>query len=96
MLNKFLTNNRAELIARCIEKVAQRPKRAATKQQLDNGIPMFIDQLIRTLEAEQSGEVGAGSVISGPSGGHESRLSEMGISAAAHGKELLGLGYSVD
>jgi signal transduction histidine kinase len=96
MLDKFLTNNRADLIARCIEKVGQRPKRAATKQQLDNGIPMFIDQLIRTLGAEQSGEVGAGALISGPSGGHESGLTEMGLSAAAHGKELLKLGYSVD
>jgi hypothetical protein len=96
MLNKFLKNNRADLIARCIDKVAERPKRAATKQQFENGIPMFLDQLIRTLEAEQEGEVGAGAVISGPSGGHESALSEMGLSAAAHGKELLQLGYSVD
>jgi signal transduction histidine kinase len=96
MLYKFLANNRADLIARCIEKVAQRPKRAATQEQLANGIPMFIGQLIRTLEAEQGGEVGAGVGISGPSGGKGSSLTEMGVTATAHGKELLALGYSVD
>ena len=96
MLNKFLADNRADLIARCTDKVAKRPLRAATKQQLENGIPMFIDQLIRTLDAERSGETEAGSLISGPPGGQESALSEMGLSAAAHGKALLELGYSVD
>ena len=96
MMNEFLANNRDELIARCIEKVAKRPKRTATGQQLKNGIPMFIDQLARTLQAEQSHEDAASLRISGPSGGDASELSEMGLTAAAHGKELLHLGYSVD
>ena len=96
MLNKFLVNNRTDLIARCIDKVAQRPLRAATKQQLENGIPIFIEQLIRTLDAERSGDAEAGSLISGPPGGLESGLSEMGVSATAHGKTLLELGYSVN
>lgn len=96
MMHDFLANNHDDLIVRCAEKVARRPKRAATKQQLENGIPMFLDQLTRTLEAEQEGEVGAGTSISGASGGDATRLSEMGVSAAAHGKELLKLGYTVD
>ena len=96
MMYEFLTHNRADLIARCIEKVAKRPKRAATKQQLKNGIPMFIDQLTRTLAAEQHNEDGISLQISGPSGGDVSKLSEMGLSATAHGKALLHLGYSVD
>lgn len=96
MMNEFLANNRDVLIARCIEKVAKRPKRAATEQQLKNGIPMFIDQLTRTLEAEQSNEDAISLRISGPSGGDTFKLSEMGLTAAAHGKELLHLGYSVD
>ncbi|CDS53438.1 hypothetical protein [Polaromonas sp. CG9_12] len=45
MMNEFLAHNRDNLIARCIEKVAKRPKRATTVQQLKNGVPMFIDQL---------------------------------------------------
>lgn len=95
-MHDFLANNHDDLIVRCAEKVARRPRRAATKQQLENGIPMFLDQLTRTLEAEQEGEVGAGTSISGASGGDATRLSEMGVSAAAHGKELLKLGYTVD
>lgn len=96
MMHKFLANNRDELVRRCIEKVAKRPKRHATPWQLQNGVPMFLDQLTRTLEAEQAGPESGGLEISGPSGGDGSALSEMGLSAAAHGKELLQLGYSVD
>ena len=92
MLYQFLANNRAILIARCIEKVAQRPKRAATAELLKNGIPMFIDQLTRTLEAEQSNENATSLEISGPAGGDASNLSEMELSATAHDKALLHLG----
>lgn len=93
---KFLANNREELIARCKEKVARRPKRGATQEQLTNGIPLFLKQLQRTLQAEQEGRDGESLKISGPSGGDALSLSEMGVSAAAHGKELLELGFSVD
>lgn len=96
MMYEFLTNNRADLIARCIQKVSKRPRRAASEEQLKSGIPMFIDQLTRTLQAEQNNEDGISLQISGPSGGDCAKLSEMGLTAAAHGKELLHLGYSVD
>ena len=96
MMHDFLANNHDELVARCAEKVAKRPKRGATKRQLENGIPMFLNQLKRTLEAENGNQAGEGLKISGPSGGDKSQLSEMGVSAAAHGKQLLELGYSVD
>ena len=72
MMNEFLANNRDNLIARCIEKVAKRPKRAATTEQLKNGIPMFIDQLTRTLKAEQRNEDATSLQISGPAGGDAS------------------------
>ncbi|MCM5682294.1 HAMP domain-containing histidine kinase [Schlegelella sp. S2-27] len=92
----FLLNNRAELIQRCKDKVARRPSRGATRAQLAHGIPMFLDQLTRTLEAEGQGDVAGGLRISGPPGGDAAALSEVGISATAHGGELLGLGYTVD
>ena len=56
MLHIFLDNNRDDLIRRCIEKVAKRPNRNATAQQLENGIPKFPNQLTRTLEAEYGNE----------------------------------------
>jgi len=95
MLHEFLSDNREELAARCRTKVGNRPGRAATEAQLQNGIPMFLDQLIRTLRVEQSPDPIDGELISGPAGGGVA-LSEVGVSAALHGKELLELGLSVD
>jgi signal transduction histidine kinase len=95
MMYVFLANNRNELIKRCRAKVAQRPARDATAQQLQNGVPMFLDQLIRTLRAEQTSQPMDSHRISGPSGGGASP-SEIGKSAAEHGRELLKLGFSVD
>ena len=92
----FLLNNRDELIQRCKDKVALRPSRGATREQLSHGVPMFLDQLTRTLAAEGDGDTVGGLLISGPSGGDASALSEMGVSATVHGGELLGLGYTVD
>ena len=57
---------------------------------------MFIDQLTQTLQAEQNNEPDVSLQISGPSGGDCAKLSEMGLTTAAHGKALLHLGYSVD
>lgn len=96
VMHTFLRNNRDELIARCKSKVAERPRRSATAAQLANGIPLFSEQLIRTLQAEEDGEHAEGVLISGPPGGDVALLSEIGVSASAHGKQLLQLGYSVD
>jgi signal transduction histidine kinase len=96
LLHRFLSSNRDELIARCKDKVAQRPLRAASERQLAHGVPMFLDQLTRTLAAEEDDEPALSIAISGPSGGDSLALSEIGVTATAHGKELLGLGYTVD
>jgi signal transduction histidine kinase len=95
-MHSFLSNNREELIARCKAKVAQRPHRAATPAQLANGIPMFLEQLTRTLLAEEEGDVAEGARISGPAGGDSTALSQIGVAATAHGHELMDLGYTVD
>ena len=92
---EFLKNNRDELTSRCREKVAKRPGRSATDRQLQNGVPMFLDQLIRTLEIEQTAATLDSQRISGPAGGALA-ASEVGASAAQHGKDLLALGFTVD
>ena len=92
----FLINNRDELIARCKLKVAQRTHYEVTEEQLAHGVPMVLDQLTRTLAAEERGQPDIVLHISGPAGGDAKKLSEVGVSATAHGKELLLLGYSVD
>jgi hypothetical protein len=95
-MDAFLANNRDELIARCKAKVAQRPSRGVTQDQLQNGIPLFLEQLRRTLVAEKEGLPAKSLMISGASGGDATTISEMGISATAHGRQLMELGYSVD
>jgi signal transduction histidine kinase len=95
-MHEFLTNNRDELISRCKAKVSQRPHRAATEAQLRNGIPLFLDQLTCTLKAESEGNQDDSLRISGAAGGDLSVLSEIGVSATAHGKQLLELGYTVN
>ena len=96
MMHTFIANNRADLLARCKAKVARRPYRAATEAQLSNGVPLFLDQLERTLVAEEGGDGLQSLRISGASGGDAQALSEMGVSATAHGKQLLELGFTVD
>src|SRR5471032_466681 len=95
MMHDFLANNRGELIERCRAKVAKRPARKATAQQLQNGVPLFLEQLIKTLRIEQTREPLDSRAVSGPAGGGTS-LSEIGTSAAQHGRELLNMGFSVD
>ena len=96
MMYEFLTANRDDLISRCKEKVAKRPTRLATDAQLANGVPLFLHQLTRTLEAEEADDAGASLRISGASGGDVHVQSELGVSASAHGQQLLSLGYTVD
>lgn len=97
MMSGFLANNHDELVERCKAKVALRPRRAATTDQLSNGVPLFLAQLQKTLEAEEgAGDAAESLRISGESGGGALAVSEMGLSATAHGKQLLNLGFSVD
>lgn len=96
MMHTFLSDNRDLLVARCKEKVSKRPHRSATDEQLSNGVPMFLDQLIRTLVAEADGVDDVAVRLSGPSGGDTQALSEIGVTAAAHGKALLALGFTVE
>jgi signal transduction histidine kinase len=96
MMHDFISNNRDELLDRCKVKVARRPHRSATEAQLRNGIPLLLEQLQRTLEAEEGGDDAQSLEISGAAGGNRFNLSEMGVSATAHGKQLLELGFTVD
>jgi signal transduction histidine kinase len=96
MMSDFLANNHHELVARCQAKVAKRPRRGASSLQLSNGVPLFLNQLQHTLEAEEGNHTAESVRISGASGGDALVLSEMAVSAAAHGQSLLKLGFSVD
>ena len=96
MIHEFLTTHRIELIERCRSKVAQRISPRATEKELAHGIPLFLDQLIKTLEVEQTSDMLHSSRISGPSGGGNTVLSEIGTTAGLLGRELFLHGYTID
>jgi signal transduction histidine kinase len=96
MMHEFLIANRAELERLCRDKVSARPDRSANKRQLEQGIPMFLDQLIRTLQAESQGKSSEGLAVSGPPSGDPFGHAELGASAAIHGADLLTLGYTIN
>src|SRR5580658_10304407 len=97
MLHEFLTSNRSDLIDRCRFKVSQRSAPRVTSAELTHGIPLFLDQLIKTLEVEQTSDPMLSRKVSGPAGGGVGHTqSEMGASAALHGRELSLKGFTVD
>ncbi|WP_407353196.1 sensor histidine kinase [Luteimonas sp. R10] len=95
-MHEFLTANRAELIARCRAKVAQRSPPGVPAEELANGVSIFLDQLIKTLVMEQTEAPMQSYKVSGPSGGGKPALSEMSDSATRHGKELQEHGFTVE
>src|SRR5688500_1199251 len=96
MLHQFLTLNRNELIARCQAKVALRHAPGSNGAEMKHGIRLFLDQLINTLEVEQTSEPMMSRRVSGSSGGADTGSSEMGDSAARHGREMLSRGFTIE
>ena len=89
MLHQFLASNRDELVERCRAKVAKRLSPQPTPVELEHGIPLFLDQLIKTLILESST----------PHADAAAKLptaKEIGTTAAKHGNELLRRGFTVD
>ncbi len=96
MMHEFLKLHRLELIERCRAKVALRGPGQPASPETRFGIPVFLHELIRTLEVEQSSHPMRSREISGPSDGHSGAVSEVDDSAKQHGNELLLKGFSVD
>lgn len=96
MLHVFLSRHRAELVDRCRDKVAERALPGAVMRELEHGVSVFLDQLITTLQHEQAAAEPEGGGASGPGGSRERASTPMGISAAAHGGELLRNGFTVE
>lgn len=96
MMHEFLTANRDELIARCRVKVAQRAPPGVPEKELAHGVTIFLEQLIKTLKMEQTSDPASSRKVSGPTGGGKPALSEIGESAALHGRELLQHGFTVE
>ena len=87
MLHEFLAANHDELVKRCKAKVAKRPAPEPTATELEFGIPLFIDQLVTILRAEEAAGLQAAPV---------EVPSDIGTNAGKHGTELLLKGFTVD
>lgn len=81
MLHDFVRTNNAELISRARQKVLARPWPPPSAAEVENGIPLFLDQLSETLRLE------ATRAPFSPG--------KMDASAGQHGRELLGMGFTV-
>lgn len=97
MLYQFLSNHRGELVSRCLSKSAARLDTTpdADAEQTSFGVPLFLDQLIKTLQIEQTATPSLSRDVSGSAAG-SSEQSEIGKSATQHGRELSELGYTVE
>ncbi len=80
VLHSFLSEHREEIVARARAKVAARAAPRASEEQLRNGPPLFLDQLIASLRLAKP-SVEASDAID--------------ASATAHGAELLKMGFTV-
>jgi len=94
MLHEFLTSNRTELIKRCKNAAASRVGLSLSTETIDNGVPLFLQQLTGILRKEQHTDERppeGKAVLLGGDG-----RSEIGRTAALHGAEFLRLGYNLD
>jgi signal transduction histidine kinase len=92
MLREFLADHREELIERTRTKVAQRLAPRASNEELEKGVPLFLDQLVETLRLEE---------VDSKASGRQRRPGitaphpKIGESAAKYGAELLRMGFMV-
>ena len=92
----FVEGNHEALLARCNAMGAHRSGPSASDRKPGNGIAQFLGQLARTLRAEADRNPGESFRISGALGEKAPAQSEIGLSATAHGRQLLELGCTVD
>ena len=97
MLYKFLTTHRDELVKRCLTKATLRSELSpgADVEKTRFGIPLFLNQVIKTLEIEHADVPSSSQSVSGSALGSSSH-SEIGQSATRHGRELSELGYTIE
>lgn len=93
MLHEFVTSNRDELARRCRSKVSERDSPPLAAAGVEHGVPLVLEQLVWALRGEAERPTA-------PRGGNQRSFSktpaavEVSRTAALHGKELLGQGYT--
>jgi hypothetical protein len=82
MLYEFIARHREEIIRRCRSKVAMRSAPPPTQAEIDNGVPLFLDQLADALRLGQlsSPEIGRSATLHG----HDLRRQGFTVSQVVH------------
>lgn len=81
MLHQFITAHREEIISLTRAKIAQRAAPRPVQEELQNGVPLLLDQLIEALHFE-----------SAPPAAIQRKMEQ---SAAMHGQDMLRKGFTV-
>ena len=93
MLHEFVSSNRAELVRRCQSKVSERDSPRRDAPRLDHGVPLVLEQLVWALRGEQEQPTPPRDRNRRPSARTPAQV-EVSRTAALHGKELRGQGYT--
>jgi signal transduction histidine kinase len=82
MLHQFITSQRDQIIARCRERVSTRPQFGNAPPALNSGVPLFLDQLVATLQSpgQSSLEIATSAAIHG----HDLLLQGLTVSQVVH------------
>jgi signal transduction histidine kinase len=83
MLQTFIDINRAEIIRRCMAKVAARHLPPPTRAEIDHGVPLFLDQLVAALAAGGDA-LNPAIATSAFLHGHDLRLQGLTVSQVVH------------
>jgi signal transduction histidine kinase len=81
MFHEFLVTHRDEILARSRSKLAGRVTPIPTASELENGLPLFLDQLVAILRSKK--------------GEREEGHDDLSASATLHGGHLLSMGLTV-
>ena len=81
MLFEFVESNRDRIVARTRDRLRERSWPSVSNDEIDHGVPLFLTQLVRTLQQEMTATPYSSDAI--------------GSSAAKHGAELLAAGFNV-
>jgi hypothetical protein len=90
MLHEFLTANRQQIISLCKDKVAKRFEPIESAGAINHGVPLFLEQLVETLQEEQGTQLRSADSEPAPA------PTKIGRAAAIHGAEMLRRGFRVD
>lgn len=82
MLYDFITTHRDQIITRCRQRVATRPRSTPTQAEPDYGVPLFLDQLVNTLRSNGEPNLAIGTTAA--LHGHDLLLKGFTVSQVVH------------